>query len=230
MDVSSKQWIARTIAMGVLGSLAGAIGVATYRFAVASLQILIRGQHISRLSAVVFSFWVSAEVVKVWIIAGALIGSGIALLQLMRTGNTHQSPLTILVLILWVASLAIFGWLQFRDHQERAAIRTQYTQFCAAIAEERYEAAYSYMTPDYRSKHTVDEFKTDDRIREDLYPAVKNFGCDLRPQHHIEVTGNRAVLYPLTFEFSDLYSGLAIELEEMGRKWCFTGESDWYSD
>jgi hypothetical protein len=194
------------------------------------LQILIRGQHIARLSAVVFSFLISAEAVKVWIMAGALVGSGIALLRLLRSGNAQQPPLRTLALILWIASLAIFGWSRFRDHQERTAIRTEYAQFCGAIAEEEYETAHGYMTPDYRSKHTIDEFRTDDRIEEDLYPAVKHFGCELRPQHHIEVTGNRATLYPLTFEFSTLYSGLAVELEKTDGKWCLTGESHWYSD
>ena len=64
MNVSNKQWIARTITMGALGSIAGAIGVAVYRIVVTLLQILIRGQHISRLSMVVSSFWVSAEIIN----------------------------------------------------------------------------------------------------------------------------------------------------------------------
>jgi len=230
MNMSNKRWIARTMTMGTLGSIAGAIGVVAFRFTVALLQILIRGQHFARLSAVVFSFWVSADAIRSWMMIGALIGTGMALLRFLRVGNAQWSPLTILVLILWVVGLVLFGWLQYRKHQDRTAIRTQYAQFCVDISEKRYEAAYSHMTPDYRGEHTVDQFKADDCIEGNLYPAVKNFGCDLRPQHHIEVTGNRATMYPLTFEFSELYSGLAVELEEADGKWYFTGESHWYSD
>jgi hypothetical protein len=216
--------------MGALGSIAGAIGLVVFRFAVASLQILARSQHISSLSAVVFSFWVSAQAIKTWIMAGALIGIGIALLWFWLAGNAKWSPSTRLFLTLWIIGLASFGWLQYQQHRDQAAIRVQYAQFCVGISEKRYESAYNHMTPDYRRKHTIDQFKADDRIEETLYSAIENFGCDLRPQHHIEVVGNKATLYPLTFEFSELYSGLALELKKTDGEWRFTGESHWYSD
>lgn len=229
MNASIKQLISRIVVAGILGGIAGTIIGTAYRFAVAFLRILIRGQPISRLGAVVFSFWVSSEVVKSWIMAGTLVGVAIVLLRFLRISSVKWSPLIISLLGLWIIGLVLLGWLEYQKHLDRAAIRQQYLQFCMAVSEQRYEEAYSYMTQDYRSKHTVDQFRTDERIRGDLYSAVEVFGCELRPQHHIEVSGGKATLYPLTFEFSELYSGLVVTLEK-DDKWHFTGESRWYSN
>jgi hypothetical protein len=229
MNVSIKQLASRIAIAGILGSIAGAIMGIAYRFVVAFLHILVRGQSISRLGAVVSSFWVSSEVVKSWIAVGALVGVGIVLLWFLRIGNVRRSPLIISLLALWIIGLVLFGWLQYQKRLDQAAIRQRYLQFCVAVSEHRYEEAYSYMTPDYRSKHTVDQFRTDERIGDNLYSAMEVFGCDLHSQHHVEVSGDKATLYPLTFEFSELYSGLAVELEKSG-EWYFTGESSWYSN
>ena len=230
MSASSKQLIGRVAIAGVLGGTAGTAAAVAYRFAVALSQILNRGQSVSRLRAVVPSFWASSQAVKGWAMLGALVGAGIVLLRLSRIGSARRSAPVVLLLALWTTWLAAFGWFQYQRYDDRAAIRVRYAQFCEDIFGERFEAAYNQMTLGYRSTHTIGEFKADERIGGELLSAVKIFGCDLHPQHHIEVWRQGATLYPRAFVFSDTYSGLGLKLEEADGEWYFTGESHWYSD
>lgn len=127
------------------------------------------------------------------------------------------------IFFIWLLYCLIFGACQPEgDAQDVIKIETLYQQFHKALKEERYEAAYSYMSPEYRKTHTLGDFATD----------VNFSGADwltLHPNHRLTIRGDTATLYPR--DQSDRpWSGPEYTLIKLDGQWFFTGGSFWYLD
>jgi 4-amino-4-deoxy-L-arabinose transferase-like glycosyltransferase len=161
---------------------------------------------------------------------GALIGAIVAFLHFLWIRSTDRRALVIIYSLLGVIVL-VFGSLSYyQNRQNEAAIEARYLRFCPAVYNHWYKEAYTYMTPEYRRTHTLNEFVLDEELKSGLYNDIDLWGCSLDPKYSIDVSGNQAIVWPGHNAFMEWYGGPSYELERIDGEWYFTGESEWYVD
>jgi hypothetical protein len=160
-----------------------------------------------------------------WIPLGALIGAIVALCWLHKRriipANIFRVVGGVLILVLLIALVIQVISARYGD---QAVIDTRYTEFHESYRRKEYETAYSFMSPEYRHRHTIEEFKRDfDFLRGGL-------GYPLETNHAIRFFGNKAYLLPQNEWRIFFGSELQLELEEIEGIWYFTGENERYYD
>lgn len=124
-----------------------------------------------------------------------------------RSDNKTQVRQVFAIIGLLVLSVYVFSEHQTR--REEQAIRDFCARFNAAIAQEAYETAYEFMSPDYQQTHSPAEFISDKRW----------FICS----EYMRVS----ILHPITRTASINQGGslrYVFFLEKVDHQWYFTGE------
>lgn len=184
--------------------------------------------------SIAFAVWFSIYELTITLrnltLAGGLVCAIIASLGLLWKQGIRKAILATVYapLLVTLASVILLVWHQ--NHQDSSAIERRFSEFCPAISEGGYSTAYSYMSPEYRQTHSPGQFSTDEDPRYDLYSNINAMGCELSPHHHVQISGDNAVLYPNRCAFMEVYGGPAYELVKVNGIWWFTGKSTWYSD
>jgi len=161
---------------------------------------------------------------------GALIGAIVTFLRFLWVRSTNRRALVIICSLLGVVGLVFGSLLYYQNRQNEAAIKARYLQFCPAVYNHWYKEAYTYMTPEYRRTHTLNEFVLDEELKFGLYNDIDIWGCSLDPKYSIDVSGNQATVWPGRNVFMEWYGGPSYEMEQVDGEWYFTGESEWYVD
>lgn len=121
-------------------------------------------------------------------------------------------------------SFAIVGlvssavWLfGLRYEADKNSIDLLYMTFQSALQKDRYQSAYSLMSPDYRKANSIAEFQA----------RFSRSAADIRslePGRYLSVSGRTASLFPGSDHAP--MSGLIYKFTKVGTQWYFTGETD----
>lgn len=109
------------------------------------------------------------------------------------------------------------------SEQEKVDIIFRYTEFHESCNQENYEKAYSFMSPDYRQIHTLEQFISDSGTFGEEW-------LELHPNYSLKFSGNRAYLYPQNAANPFFWSGPEYELIKIEGVWYFTGNYTWHLD
>lgn len=126
-----------------------------------------------------------------------------------------------------LAGTAMLPYL-VQNHQKLTNIEARYYELCQRLSEDRYEEAYTYLSPPYHLAHSLAEFK-----QSRLVTLIQTGKCPLPVGYYIKLIENKAILYarggvwlfPL-----QLPQGEVFNLENIEGKWYFTGEAWYYID
>lgn len=214
------------VAAAVLGAIIWIVLLFFFRVAVGLIK-----HGVQSLSfAIVFSLYELTTTVRDLALIGGFIAAVVASLGLLWRQGARKTALvaTYVPLLIILVGFALWAWYQ--NHQDSFAIEYQFSRFCSAIDEGKHGTAYLYMSPKYRQTHSLDQFKADKNLQDSLYYNIEAWGCELSPDHHVEVSANNAVLYSERYSFMELYGGPVYELVKVNGAWWLTGESTWYTD
>ena len=125
--------------------------------------------------------------------------------------------LLILAVLIAIYSLGSSAYFRFRLNDFRR-MDFNYIQFREALKTDQFEAAYTFMSPDYRQSHSLDEFKNH---FSGLYLHP------LYPNRYLSFNIRRAKLMPEYDRFGPFFqSSLVLEWEKVGDEWYLTGKID----
>jgi len=149
-----------------------------------------------------------------------LIFQVMPLLSAFVQKNTRQ-----LFIALQATLLLIFGLGILLETREELAIENRYNEYCRAVKDHNYVLAYSYFSPDYRSKVSVNRFV------EEIVSLDFSFNCGEKFWGTISHRLRGAYLYPFPWSntaCSLFLGGSQFVLIRIDGKWYFTGEHTWF--
>jgi hypothetical protein len=109
-------------------------------------------------------------------------------------------------------------------HGDIEAIKARYVEFYSAMRHSDYKTTYVYTLPEYRRNHALEEFISS-------FPSAGDLSwLKLTSDSFVEVTGDKAILYPVWTDSWGWYTGPVYGLVKVEDKWYFSGENYWNSD
>ena len=135
----------------------------------------------------------------------------------------------VLIIIAGVFILLLGGYWGFTlwlrpSCTDRTAIEGRYKVWHSALNEKRFSAAYWIMSPDYRARHSVEQFAETFRLwGEDMWA--------LHPKCSVRGNAKRAYLYPLDSSWTaGFWYGAEYEWVKTQGEWYMTGELTLFTD
>lgn len=126
----------------------------------------------------------------------------------------------LLVAGIWVGVTLWF----YPSYADREAIEGRYKQWHSALGEHRFAEAYKFMSPSYRTQHSVEDFEKWFGHWGDKY-------FSLSPKCALRVHSSHGRLYPLEDAWGfELWSGPDFEWAKVDGEWYMTGELDLFMD
>jgi hypothetical protein len=115
-----------------------------------------------------------------------------------------------------VFSLLVLGaWIYAEaTYSTRSRIDDRYIKLREAMMQEDFATGYAMMTPQWRKRHTLAQFKN-----EPIPPA-------LEPSRSLVVFGDSAWLDPRSHRLLELWSFSEFRWRRIDGEWCYTGEGD----
>lgn len=227
-----KSWL--KIIFKIAGGGFGAVFLLLYWNTLKDILFYItRGTSCEYLIAVPVHLFVGLFFVSAWddwaflfFAFGSLFVLIIQLRPLLNVYVQKQAKQLFLILLLALFVLTGFG-INFEVKDELAIKRT-YSEFCQAAKDGNYKLAYSYFSPEYRSKTGVNRF-----AKEIMDSFSYTGGCGGEFSGTIHHRLNGSFLYPFRWTNSACYlflGGPELVLVKVDGKWYFTGEHNWYMD
>ena len=141
---------------------------------------------------------------------GTLAGALLTSLPLIWIADSHRRAVPIFCLILVSLALVSIPFAWRSSSQKVTKIDERYSQFCSAVLHRSYKTAYTFMSPEYRATHTLDDFRQDEGIwdrPQSVYRGMEMQGCEPHPKHHVSISGNGkgAILYPGPYKHYRLF-------------------------
>ena len=224
---SLKQFAAQTVAGAVLGTAFG-VALSILYWAVTALLRQPQDLILSMWSGACCGLFYAGSPAMYGGLGGATVAS---LRFLWGNGVFAKGFLVAFYVLLWAVVILISCLLRCQNKQNQMAIEARFSQLCLAIWQYDYEKAYTFMSPEYRQAHTIDEFKRDEEFfLSHLDSYSDEHGCSLLSTSGIWVRGSAATLTPNSNDPLELYSGPVFELYRVDGEWYFTGETSWALD